>query len=386
MNATGWLPGSAAAIETAVRRFDERFDNALRCAPPSKAWVRAALRHQGAPRCPVHLRELSLDVVVRHGDALANLFTEHPDDLVFVEPYDWTIGFQEPGRLEPIDPLRMHTTDAEWTDEWGTRWAHAAGGVGASPVGYPLEDWSGLDDYLARRMPDPHAPGRLDGALTRLRLHGPAQFFVGGTSVVLFERLHFLRGIEMTLEDFYSAPRETERLLDALSDYQVEMIRAWGRLPDVDVCFLGDDWGTETGLMVSPAMWRRFFAARYRRLCDVAHESGLLVLFHSCGNVFGIIGDLIDAGVDVIDPLQPEAMDLAAVAREYGGKVAFCGGISDQRLGAKTPVQVRDEVQRLIDTFGAPFGNAYILAPANSLMPETPLENLVALFEACHDQ
>ncbi len=386
MNATGWLPGSAAAIETAVRRFDERFDNALRCAPPSKAWVRAALRHQGAPRCPVHLRELSLDVVVRHGDALANLFTEHPDDLVFVEPYDWTIGFQEPGRLEPIDPLRMHTTDAEWTDEWGTRWAHAAGGVGASPVGYPLEDWSGLDDYLARRMPDPHAPGRLDGALTRLRLHGPAQFFVGGTSVGLFERLHFLRGMEMTLEDFYSAPRETERLLDALSDYQVEMIRAWGRLPDVDVCFLGDDWGTETGLMVSPAMWRRFFAARYRRLCDVAHESGLLVLFHSCGNVFGIIGDLIDAGVDVIDPLQPEAMDLAAVAREYGGKVAFCGGISDQRLGAKTPVQVRDEVQRLIDTFGAPFGNAYILAPANSLMPETPLENLVALFEACHDQ
>ncbi len=112
----------------------------------------------------------------------------------------------------------------------------------------------------------------------------------------------------------------------------------------------------------------------------------MAVLFHSCGNVFGIIGDLIDAGVDILDPLQPEAMDLTAVAREYGGKVAFCGGISDQRLAAETPVQVRDEIRRLIDTLGAPFGNAYILAPANSLMPEVPLENLVALFEACHDQ
>jgi uroporphyrinogen decarboxylase len=138
--------------------------------------------------------------------------------------------------------------------------------------------------------------------------------------------------------------------------------------------------------MISPAMWRRIFAGRYRRLCDEAHRSGLLVVFHSCGNVFEIIGDLIEAGVDVIDPLQPEVMDLAAVARDYGGSVAFCGGISDQRLGVQTPEQVRDEVRWLIDTLGAPFDNAYVLAPSNSLMPEIPIENLVALFEACHDQ
>jgi uroporphyrinogen-III decarboxylase len=66
--------------------------------------------------------------------------------------------------------------------------------------------------------------------------------------------------------------------------------------------------------------------------------------------------------------------------------VAFCGAISDQRLGTQTPAQVRDDVRRLIDLLGAPFGNAYVLAPANSLMPETPVENLEALFEACHDQ
>ncbi len=102
--------------------------------------------------------------------------------------------------------------------------------------------------------------------------------------------------------------------------------------------------------------------------------------------MFEIIGDLIDVGIDVLDPLQPEAMDLAEVAREYGGSVAFCGGISDQRLGSQTPNQVRDQVRWLIDTLGSPFGNAYVLAPSNSLMPETPVENLVALFEACHEQ
>jgi uroporphyrinogen decarboxylase len=164
------------------------------------------------------------------------------------------------------------------------------------------------------------------------------------------------------------------------------MIRAWGRLDDVDACLLTDDWGTQTALMISPEMWRRLFAARYRRLCDEAHRSGLLVIFHSCGQVTKIIGDLIDAGIDVIDPLQPEAMDLSKVALEYGGKVAFCGGISDQRLWSQTAAQVRDEVRRTIDALGTPFSNAYIIAPSNSLMPETPIENLLALFAACHEQ
>jgi uroporphyrinogen decarboxylase len=192
--------------------------------------------------------------------------------------------------------------------------------------------------------------------------------------------------MEGALEGFYTAPGETARLLDAITEYQVELIRAWGAMSHLDACLLTDDWGTQQALMIAPGMWRAVFAERYRRLCDEAHRQGLLVIFHSCGNVFEIIGDLVDAGVDVIDPLQPEAMDLAAVAREFGGSVAFCGGISDQRLGTQTPAEVRDEVRRLIDLLGGPFGNAYVLAPANSLMPEIPAENLVALFEACHDQ
>jgi uroporphyrinogen decarboxylase len=334
----------------------------------------------------VHLRELSYDIILRHGDVLADLLADHPDDLVFVDPYEWAIGYQPPGTSDAIDPLQALTEAMTWVDEWGTPWGHAAGGVGATPVGHPIVDWSQLDGYLASRVPDARAAGRLDAALPALRLHGPSRFCAGNLSGGLFERLHFVRGMEGALEGLYTAPRETARLLDAITEYQVELVRAWGRMPHLDACLLTDDWGTQQALMISPVMWRAVFAQRYRRLCDEAHSLGLLVIFHSCGNVFEIIGDLIDAGVDVIDPLQPEAMDLAAVAREYGGSVAFCGGISDQRLGTLRPEQVRDEVRDLIDLLGAPFGNAYVLAPANSLMPEIPVENLVALFAACHGQ
>jgi uroporphyrinogen decarboxylase len=171
------------------------------------------------------------------------------------------------------------------------------------------------------------------------------------------------------------------RLLDALVEYQVELVGPWAAM-GADAVFITDDWGTQSALMCSPVTWREVFAARCRRICDAAHRAGLAVILHSCGNVAAVVGDLI--GVDVLDPIQPEAIDLAWLAREYGGEVAFAGGIPVQSLPTLTPAQVRDTVARLIDLLGAPFGNALILAPSNSLLPDVPFPNLVALFLACH--
>jgi len=384
---TSWSAGSPSELTEAqetLRRFNERVDGAIAGRPPTKEWVKRALHHGGAERCPVRIRRLSHDIILRYGDALADLFCEYPDDAVFAQAYDIFIGYQPPSVRERTDPLQVLTQEASWIDEWGTGWRHAAGGVGASTISYPLPDWSQLDNYLAERMPDPQAPGRLDGALPALRLHGDTRYFCGMTHLALFERLHCLRGMENAFEDFYLYPEQVDRLLGALTDYQVEIVRAWGRLGNVDGWFVTDDWGTQTSLMISPELWRKFFAARYRRLCDEAHRCGIDVIFHSCGNVTAIVGDLIDAGVDVIDPLQPEAMDLQQIARDYGGKVAFCGGISDQELAVFTVSQVWDHVRRTIDTLGRAFGNAYIVAPSNVLLPDIPLENIRALFEAAH--
>jgi uroporphyrinogen decarboxylase len=372
--------------EAVIRRFNDRVDKALVESPPTKAWVRQALRRGGAPRCPVRLRRLSLDVILRYGDALADLFCQYPDSAVFVQAYDIFIGYQPKDRVNRTNPLQVLTEDAQWADEWGTEWRHAGGGVGASPASHPLHDWSQLDAYLAQCMPDPHAPGRMDGALPALKMHTASKYTAGMTHLALFERFHCLRGMENAFGDLCLFPDEVDRLLGALTDYMVEMVRCWGQLGGVDGFFLTDDWGTQSALMISPPMWRRFFAARYRRICDEAHRWDMDVIFHSCGNVTEIVGDLIDAGVDVLDPVQPEAMDLARIAQEFGGKVAFSGGISDQELVSFTSNQVRGHVRRTIDLLGGPLGNAYIVAPSNTLPPDVPLENLQALFEACHER
>jgi len=370
--------------ETIIQRFNARVDQATADSAPSKDWVRRALRRGGAERCPVRLRRLSLDVILRHGDALADLFCQYPDDVVFTAPYDMFVGYQPGDHPNRVNPLQVLTEQARWLDEWGTEWSHAASGVGATTVSYPLQDWSQLDAYLAECMPDPLLPGRLDGAVPALRMHGQTKYFAGMTHLALFERLHCLRGMQNTFEDFYLFSAEVDRLLGVLTDYLLETIRLWGKLGGIDGWFLTDDWGTQTSLMISPCMWRKFFAARYRRLCDEAHRWDMDVIFHSCGNVTAIVGDLIEAGVDVLDPLQPEAMDLTRIAREFGGKIAFCGGISDQEIVVFTPAQVRDHVHRTIDILGQAFGNAYLVGPSNTLPPEIPIENLQALFEACH--
>jgi len=234
-------------------------------------------------------------------------------------------------------------------------------------------------------MPDPHAPGRLDGALPTLAMHGETKYCVGLIHLMLFERLHCLRGMENTFADFYANEREVSRLLEALTEFVLELIREWGKT-NVSAVFLTDDWGTQTGMMISPGTWRKFFKAHYRRIFDEVHRWGKDVFFHSCGNVLAIIPELIDLGVDVLDPIQPGPLDLNDVAKQFGGRISFCGAIDDQCLATYNPQEVKDSVRKAIETLGRPFGNGYVVAPANVMVPPVPLDNIQALFEACHGQ
>ena len=295
------------------------------------------------------------------------------------------VGYQAPGREPRINPVEVLMRQAEWEDEWGTRWGHAFGGVGAAPVRYPLEDWADLDDYLSRRLPDPRAPGRMDAAAEVIKMHGHDRYCCGTIHLALFERLHALRGMASVFADFYTHPAEVRRLLDAIAGYTLELIRAWGGL-GADAVFLTDDWGSQRALMISPATWRDFFKAHYAAMFAEAHRLGMDVIFHSCGNVTAIVGDLIEIGMDVLDPLQPRAMDVKLLRRRFGGRVSFCGAVDLQQLLAHgTPREVRQTVRRLIAMLGQPFGGGFIVSPANVLTPDIPLENLRALFEAAHN-
>lgn len=377
-----YLSLSIPEMDAALQRFEEQVNAALLAASPSKDWVKKAVRREGSGRCPVWLKRLSPDIILRHGDALADLFCRYPDDAIRIVPYDLWIGYQPPGQSHRIDPIEVAMRDAEWEDEWGTRWAHAVGGVGATPVDYPLKDWSVLDEYLARWLPDPRAPGRLDAGAAALAQHSANRYCMGTIHLALFERLHAVRGMMDTFSGFYTNGREVRRLLGAIAGYVLELIRAWGEL-GADAVFLTDDWGSQTGLMISPEMWRSFFKPHYIAFFDQAHRYEMDVVFHSCGNVLGIVGDLIDIGMDVLDPVQPGAMDMRQLAQQFGGRVSFCGAIDLQQLLCRgTPQQIKDEVRRLMDLFGRPYGGGYVVSPANVLTPEIPFENLEALFEA----
>jgi len=155
-----------------IQRFNRRVDQAIVQSAPTKDWVRKALRQGGAEQCPVRLRRLSLDAILQHGDALADLLCEYPDDAVVVPAYEWTVGYQPESHPNRVNPLQILTEQARWTDEWGTEWSHAAGGVGASATSDPIQDWSQLDAYLTERMPNPLVPGRLGGVAPALRMHG----------------------------------------------------------------------------------------------------------------------------------------------------------------------------------------------------------------------
>jgi len=117
-------------MQAIVSRFWERVNAAQSANPPTKEFVRKAVRRVGTQRCPVRLARLSSDVIIQCGDELADLFCQFPDDAIFVQAYEATIGHQPPHRKDRVNSLQVLMQAGEWTDEWGTRWGHALGGGG----------------------------------------------------------------------------------------------------------------------------------------------------------------------------------------------------------------------------------------------------------------
>jgi len=151
----------------------------------------------------------------------------------------------------------------------------------------------------------------------------------------------------------------------------------------VDILWIGDDYGTQNGPLMSPEKWRRLFKPRLAAMCELGHRYGAKVMLHSCGSTHALWDDLVECGVDIYDTVQPEAagMDPAWLKRRFGDRICFHGTISTQRtLPFGTPEDVVAEVALRIRTVGADGG--LILAPAHNIQPDTPLENVLAMYRA----
>ena len=150
----------------------------------------------------------------------------------------------------------------------------------------------------------------------------------------------------------------------------------------IDFLAFGDDFASQSGMMINPDHWRDYFLPLWKRLFAIAHDHDMKALMHSCGSIRPVLGDLIDAGLDVFDVVQVTAqgMEPEGLKRDFGAHVTFYGGVDTQHvLPMGTPDQVRQEVRRLIDTLGR--GGRYILASMHLLMDDVPFENVLAMYD-----
>ncbi len=263
-----------------------------------------------------------------------------------------------------------------WIDEWGTRWEDD--GHGGKTEGYPLLDgYHLLESYP---LPDPVAPGKFD-AVDRMLADRRERYVRCAVWFTLFERLWMLRGFENMLADPYTEEKSFCNLRDRIVEYNLTTIDQWVAR-GVDGVFFSDDWGCQRGLLMDPEHWRRLYKPSYRRMFQRVRDGGAHVWMHLCGDVSAIVGDLLEIGLNVITPVQPQAMDRKALAREFGGKLCFNGGVDVQgTLIFGTPEDVRREVHELVALFGSR-GGGYIAGTSHIVMPETPLDNVIALYEA----
>jgi len=203
----------------------------------------------------------------------------------------------------------------------------------------------------------------------------------------LFEWGTFLRRIDNFLMDLILAPKDVERLLDALMEQHMATLKqVCASVGDVvDIIRFGDDLGTDQGLFMSPEIYRKLFKPRHTMLNDyVKKNSSMHTFLHSCGSIYRLIPDLIEAGFEIINPVQTNAQDMEpeVLKKEFGKDIVFWGGGVDTRsvLNRSNTEEVKEHVKRRLEIFARDGG--FVFNPVHNILPDVPAENIIAMFEA----
>ncbi len=285
-------------------------------------------------------------------------------------------------------------------DEWGIgrRLVFQPGGGSLLEVAYhPLADCEDIDDLAKYAWPDPSAPGRGEGAAAEAkRLAEDTDLaLVGRFGGPIVETALYLMGYERWLMCCVTEPGLAGALLDKITEIQIALDRigleATGQYLQI-FKVSGEDLGMQTGPLYSPKIFRRLLLPRLRRRWQAARECldrinpSVRLMLHSCGGIRPFIADLIQAGIQVLDPVQPRAagMDSHELKQEFGERLTFHGGIDEQHvLPFGSAQEVASEVRLRIQAFGR--GGGYILAPSHTLQADTPPGNIVAMCQAARE-
>lgn len=356
----------------------------------SKERTLLALRHREPDRVPVwvtvvaemaeRLAEVTgvaadpLDAYLTNRISHAALLTGLGNDVVGIGS---TAPHGRPARERP---------DGTLEDEWGFGYRRVPHRFGTyrEIVGRPLSGIGSARELAHHRLPDPAAPGRFDIARERAARYGASHALLGIVECTVFEMAWNLVGLEQFLADMALGRDYVGPLLDAVAEYSTSIGLALIDL-GADAVLTGDDIGMDRGPMLSPRMWRQWLKPRLQRVLDAyrAARPDVILAYHSCGSILPFIGELAEMGVEVLNPVQVTArgMEPAALKAAHGQRLAFCGAI-DQRevLPHGTPAEVEAEVRRRIAELGP--GGGYLAAPTHDIQADTPVENVLALFEA----
>jgi uroporphyrinogen decarboxylase len=240
-------------------------------------------------------------------------------------------------------------------DEWGCVWERSDEPNMGQVKGCPLEEWDAVDEFA---WPDADDPVWYEGM--EAQFEGAEDLYCAtGIFMLLFERLHSLRGFENTLVDLCTDPDRLGWLADRIVEFDLGVIRNihdrfGGRIHGFGFT---DDWGTELDLLVSPAQWDAFFKPRYQRIFDECHSRGWHVWMHSCGKVNGIIESLIDIGLDAINLQQPRVLGIEEIGDRFAGRICFESVCDIQHtLPFKSAREIQEEAELLLERWGTDQG------------------------------
>jgi len=348
--------------------------------------VLAALRHEVPDRCPMQISftpefadRLRADLQARgsgshnpHGGGNTYELERALGEDMLLSSVGWVNSYYQPG-YERCD---------SYLDEWGVRWktveytTRFGAGRYTEPAGHPLAQDGAVQSY---RPPDPTRPALYADMSRVVRELGQEYWIVGVVVTTVFECAWALRGYEQLLTDFLLNPDLAEQVLDFPVRYHQEVARRLVEL-GADMIWLGDDVGAQSSMLISPGLWRRFLKPRLAAIIATlkAVNPQVKVAYHSDGWIEPIIPELIEIGVDVLNPVQPAVLDLAGLARRYGERLCFWGSIDIQKtLPLGKPSEVAAEVRTRLRTLGRWGG--LVLGPTHNVQLDTPLENFWAM-------
>jgi uroporphyrinogen decarboxylase len=350
--------------------------------------ILTALNHEEPDRCPMQISftpefaaRLEADMKLKgqglhnpHGGGNTYELERALDEDMLLTSVGWVNGYYQDG----------YQNADSYQDEWGVTWRTIeyetpyGRGKYTEPSGHPLAEDEALEAY---HSPDPDRPGLYQEARRVLNEFKEEYWIVGVTPTTIFETAWALRGYEQLMVDLAMNPDKANRVLDIPYIYHKTVTEHLVGL-GVDMIWLGDDMGGQTGMLMAPKMWRKYFKPRMAELIAALRgiNPQIKIAYHTDGVVYPIIPDLIEIGLDVLNPIQPAAMDPVRLKNEYGRNLCFWGSLDiQQTLPFGTPVQVKAEVITRLKTIGREGG--LIIGPTHNIQLDTPLENFWAMIE-----